>query len=213
MRELMSKIREPVRQSWQRSLLFSSLICLAGVMLGLISKVLDQTPSNLLPSVLESLDLRNFFSRLGVWIFLAVVIAVYSRSPVRSALNVLLFFLGMLSSYYLYTVMVAGFFPRDYMMFWLGLAVISPFLAYVCWYARGKGPIAVLISSVILMFMSRQTFTFGFWYFDMKYLLEFILWIATILIFYRSPKQIAIVAVIGLLLYFVTSQVYMWGLL
>lgn len=79
-------------------------------MLGVISKVLDTTSSNYLPYFLEILDLRNFFSRKGVWLFLAVIISVYSKSPIRAAINVFLFFVGMVSSYYLYTVMVAGFF-------------------------------------------------------------------------------------------------------
>lgn len=214
MKDFLNDIRRPINISLSRKLLYSALIFISGVILGVISKLLDETASNLLPYFLESLDLRNFFSRIGVWIFLAVLISVYSKSPVRSAINVFLFFVGMLGSYYLYTVMIAGFFPKTYMMFWIVMAMISPFMAFLCWYAKGKGIIAISISSIIFMFISRQTFAFGAWYFDILNTLELLLWVATIFVLYQSPKQIIKVATIGLLLYFITAQInFFWGML
>lgn len=203
----LNEIRRPIEISLSRKFLYSTLLLIIGIILGVISKVLDTTPSNYLPYFLQILDLGNFFSGMGIWLFLAVVISVYSKTPIRSAINVLLFFVGMVSSYYLYTVLVAGFFPKSYMMIWIFMTCISPFLAFVCWYAKGKGIIAITISSIIFMFMSRQAFSFGFWYFDIRYILEFILWIATIFVLYQSPKQIFQVVSIGLLLFFLTAQI------
>ena len=201
------EIRSPIKISLSKKFLYSTLLLIAGVILGVISKVLDTTPSNYLPYFLQVLDLGNFFSSMGIWLFLAVVISVYSKTPIRSAINVFLFFVGMVSSYYLYTVLVAGFYPKSYMMIWIFMTCISPFLAFVCWYAKGKGIIAIAISSIILMFISRQAFSFGFWYFDIRYSLEFILWIAAIFVLYQSPKQIIQVVSIGLLLFFLASQI------
>jgi hypothetical protein len=39
----------------------------------------------------------------------------------------------------------ASIFPKLYMMIWIVLAVISPFIAFVCWYAKGQGIIAIFI--------------------------------------------------------------------
>lgn len=203
----LNEIRRPIEISLSRKFLNSTLLLIIGIILGVISKVLDTTPSNYLPYFLQILDLGNFFSGMGIWLFLAVVISVYSKTPIRSAINVFLFFTGMVGSYYLYTVLVAGFFPKSYMMIWIFMTCISPFLAFVCWYAKGKGIIAITISSIIFMFMSRQAFSFGFWYFDIRYILEFILWIATIFVLYQSPKQIFQVVSIGLLLFFLTAQI------
>lgn len=214
MKDFLNGIRKPINISLSRKVLYSTLIFIAGAILGVISKVLDTTPSNSLPYFLEVLDLRNFFSRMGVWVFLAVVISVYSKSPVRSAINIFLFLVGMVSSYYLYTVLVAGFFPKSYMMIWIIMTCISPFLAFVCWYAKGKGIIAISISSIILMFISRQAFAFGYWYFDIIYGLELLLWVGMICVLYQSPKQITKVIIIGLLLYFLTAQISLfWGML
>ena len=210
----LNEIRQPIDMPLSRKLLYSTLLLLTGVILGVISKVLDTTPSNYLPYVLQLFDLGNFFSSMGIWIFLAVVISVYSKTPIRSAINVFLFFVGMVSSYYLYTVFVAGFFPKSYMMIWIFLTCVSPFLAFVCWYAKGRGIIALAISSIIFMFISRQAFVFGFWYFDLRNILDFLLWIAAIFVLYQSPKQIIQVVSIGLLLFFLTAQVHLFmGLL
>ncbi len=212
MRAFLNEIRSPITRS--KKLLNSTFIFIAGVLLGVISKVLDETPSNLLPYFLEVLDLRNFFSRMGIWIFLALLLSVYSKSPGRSALNVFLFFVGMVGSYYLYTVIVAGFYPKSYMIIWFTIAVFSPLLAFVCWYAKGKGLLAIFLSSTILMFLSRQTFVFGFWYFDLINGLEFLLWVATIFVLYQSPKQILRVVSLGMVLYFLTAQINLfWGML
>lgn len=93
------------------------------------------------------------------------------------------------------------------MMIWIVMTFISPFLAFVCWYAKGKGVIAIFISSIIFMVISRQSFAFGFRYFYIKDSLEMLLLIATIFVLYQSPRQIIKVVTIGLLLYSFTAEV------
>lgn len=211
MKELLNNIRQPQGISISKKVLYSFLIFVIGVFLGLISKILDTTASNALPYFLQVLDLRNFLSRLGVWLFFGVVISVYSKTPLRACLNVFLFFAGMVGSYYLYTVAIAGFFPKSYMMIWIILTAISPIFAFVCWHAKGKGIIAVLISSIIFMFITSQTFVFGFWYFDITYIPELFIWIATIFVLYQSPKQIIEVAVLGMVLFIAARPFFYWG--
>ncbi|KIL43264.1 hypothetical protein [Jeotgalibacillus campisalis] len=214
MKDYLNEVRSPIKISIARRIIYSALLIVAGMSMGIVSKMLDEKASNSFPFILEVLDLGNFFSRMGVWIFLAVLLCVYSKSPVRSAFNVFLFFAAMVGSYYLYTVLAAGFFPQSYMMIWISMTVISPFLAFICWYAKGKGILAIFISSLLILFMSRQAFVVGFWYFDIRYILEFLLWIATIFVLYQSPKQIIKVVFIGLLLYFLTAQTNLiWGML
>jgi len=100
------------------------------------------------------------------------------------------------------------------MMIWVVMTVISPFLAIVSWFAKGEGVIAIFISAIIFVFISRQTFAFGFWYFDIKNRLEFLLWIATFFVLFKSSKQITSVAAIGFILFLLTAQInILWGML
>lgn len=214
MKVFLNETRKPTELSFTRKIIYSGSIFIIGVLLGLTSKFLDEAASNVLPFLLETMDLGNFFSRMGVWIFIAIVISLYSKSPRRAAVNVFLFFVGMVGSYYFYTVTIAGFFPKSYMMIWLVMTIVSPVLAFGCWYAKDQAFMAIMISSIILMFMARQAFAFGFWYFDIRYSLEFLLLIATTIILYQSPKQIIKAVALGMFLFFLTAQMNIfWGML
>lgn len=214
MKVFLNETRKPTELSFTRKIIYSGSIFIIGVLLGLTSKFLDEAASNVLPFLLETMDLGNFFSRMGVWIFIAIVISLYSKSPRRAAVNVFLFFVGMVGSYYFYTVTIAGFFPKSYMMIWLVMTIVSPVLAFGCWYVKDQAFMAIMISSIILMFMARQAFAFGFWYFDIRYSLEFLLLIAKTIILYQSPKQIIKVVALGMFLFFLTAQMNIfWGML
>lgn len=139
MMSILNQIRgkeEP--KAFCRRFVDSILILLLGIGLGIFSKFLDCTPSNELPAFLESLDVRNFLGRLAFWVVLGVWISVRSNSAVKASVNVFLFFFGMVGSYYLYSWFIAGFFPRNYAMIWVGFTALSPLLAFMCWHARGR---------------------------------------------------------------------------
>src|SRR5574344_1794433 len=144
----------------------SCLILTLGILLGIISKWLDNMSINdtiWYQHILGVLDLRNVFSEFGIWIFFAVSISVFSKTPVRASLNVFLFFLGMTISYHLYTIIFAGFNPITYMMIWYIVTLISPILAYTCWYAKGKGKIPFIINVGIISIMLLVCFAIGMW--------------------------------------------------
>lgn len=145
---------------------------------------------NELPSFLDWLDLPDFFNRCAVWIFIAVCLAVFSKSPLKAGINVFAFFVGMLVGYYVWTRIFAGFYPdMPYLMRWMILAVVSPFLAFLCWYARGRGALAIGISSVLIAVFCCFAFNLNFSDFRILYIPEFVLWLASIGILFRDVKQ------------------------
>lgn len=214
MKTYLDELRKPIAIPLSQKIRHSILVLLLGIVLGVVSKMLDETAGNLLPHFLEMLDLRNFLSRMGFWMFCGICISIFSKSPLRAACNTFLFFIGMVGSYYWYTVTFAGFFPRSYMMLWIAMCFLSPLFAAVCWYAKGCRPVSIGIACLIITMMTRQTFAFGYWYFDVRYGLEFLLWAAVFTVLYVNPKQIAIAAGSGILLFFITSQVNLfWGMM
>lgn len=176
--------------SVQKQIVTTFLILLLGFGLGVFAKFLDGVPSNKLPLFLEWLDITNFFGRFAVWEFVAVAVAVFSKSPLKAGINVFSFFIGMLFGYYLYCRIFAGFYPdASYLVMWLVYTVISPFLAFVCWYARGRGAVAIGISAVLIAIFCNMAFTLNPQDFHVTYWLEFVLWLASIGILYRNIKQ------------------------
>ena len=183
------------------SFLNSVLILLLGVLLGSFSKFLDCTPSNVLPFFLERLDVRNFLGRFPFWVLLGVWISVRSNSAVRASLSVFLFFFGMVSSYYLYSWLVAGFFPKRYAMIWIGIAALSPLLAFGCWYAGGTSKVSFALSSIIIAVLFQLTFSFGWLYCSVRSALELVVFLLTIRILKRdSVKRTAMLIATGSLL-------------
>lgn len=146
-----------------------------GIALGIFSKFLDFRQAQL-PGVLMAidgaLDIHNFLGRFAIWALIALCISVYSNSAISASVNVFVFFLGMVTSYYLYSNYVAGFFPRSYAMIWFGFTMISPFLAFICWYAKGKSKLAWMLSALILAVLFNMTFVYGWGYFEARSILE-----------------------------------------
>lgn len=183
------------------------LIFISGILLGILSKWLDNLNINdaiWWQHILGILDLRNVFSDFEIWIFLAVTISVFSKSPLRASLNVFLFFVGMTTSYHLHTIMYSGFNPKSYMMIWYGITAITPILAFICWYAKGNKRISIIISSIILSVMLIVSFSIGFWYFDFKSIINTLLFLGTIIILYTKPEY----SIYSLLFAIILSFIY-----
>ena len=188
------KIRKPRKNvPFNRQIAITFGIILLGFALGVLQKWMDGTVSSTFPTILQELDIGNYFGRLAIWVLLGTVISMYSESPLRAAINTFFFFLSMLAGYYLYCNYILGFLPRTYMMMWIVIAFASFFMACVCWYAKGEGCIAIFISSMIMGVLLAQAFNLninqGFY---MYHFLEVVTWIIGVLILRRKPKEYAI---------------------
>ena len=206
----LNNIREPKEKlSAKRKILISAAIALAGLLLGIFQKYIDGGVE--MPQIFQSLDIVNYFGRLGVWILLGTVISVYAGTPLRAFVNTFLFFISMVSGYYLYCNFVSGFLPVSYMMIWLVLSVISPLFAYICWYAKGKGTVSIVISALILGVSFSQAFliTQGFY---VTHILEVLTWICVLIVLRRKPKEFVIETVLSLVFAFIYQLIFpYWG--
>ena len=193
MKKWLDNIRKPNKDmKTKNKIINTSLIMLLGILLGIFSKWLDNLGINNAiwwQHILGILDLRNVFSYFGIWIFLAITISVFSKTPLRAGLNVFLFFVGMTVSYHLYTIWFSGFNPKSYMMIWYGITAITPILAFICWYAKGNNKISIIISSVVLAVMLKESFSVGIWYFYFKSIIDTLLFLGTMTVLYTKPKN------------------------
>lgn len=178
-------------------------ILFLGIALGTFSKFLDNTASNDLPYLFEYLDIRNFLGRFAIWVLIATCISIYSNSSIRASINVFIFFAGMVTSYYLYSKFVAGFFPKSYAMIWFGFTAISPLLAFICWYAKGKSKLSFTLSAMIIAVLFNMTFVYGWSYCNMRSILELIVFIIGLVVLKRNTIKVSIIMIaIGIALAF-----------
>lgn len=210
MKSFLETIRKPeVGRARSRQIRGTLIIMLFGFLLGVVQKRIDGNAN--IPSFLQSLDIANYFGRLSIWILLGTVLSVYAETPLRAGINTSLFFLSMIAGYYLYCHYVLGFLPKQYMMMWVAISFASFFLAQLCWYAKGRGPIAVLLSGGILGVLFAHTFniTRGFYVYHW---LEIPTWLAGVIVLKRKPTEFAIELGLSVAVAFVCELVIPhWG--
>ena len=189
----LNEIRKPKESiSTSKNIIFTIVILLFGVYMGVFSKFLDHRQAELqgiLQMINNAIDLHNFLGEFSPWIIIAVCISVYSRTPIRAAINVFFFFIGFVSSYYIYSNFVAGFFPRNYAFIWIAFTILSPLLAFICWYSKGRGPVALLISSGIIGVLLNTTFSYGLFYIDLHSWPNLMILIFAVYILHKTPKE------------------------
>lgn len=208
--EILTKIREQDKTLvFSKKVINTFIVLVFGIVLGIFSKCLDNTPLN--DSImwkrflLGYLDLGNVFSMIGIWLLIALCISIYSATPLRASINVFIFFLGMNISYHIYTIIFAGFNPMNYMIIWYFLTLFSPILAFICWYSKGAGIIPVIINTCIIAIMILCCFGIGMWYFDFTSIINTIIFIITLIILYNTPQKSIITLIGGLVIAFVVT--------
>ncbi len=211
MKELLNKTITPnLNMPMKKKIINTILMFLMGIVLGIFAKFLDNLSidSNVWwQNLIGILDLRNVFSLFGIWIFIAIAISVYSATPRRASLNVFLFFIGMTTSYHLYTIYFSGFNPKNYMLIWYGITLLSPFLAYICWYAKGTGKISFFINVIITTTMLLSSFSLGFWYFDLNSFIDLLIFAGTIIILYTNIKKTGYSLLFSIVLAFIIRTI------
>ena len=134
--------------------------------------------------------------------------SIYSNSSIRASANVFVFFIGMVTSYYLYSNYVAGFFQGSYAMIWFGFTIFSPFFAFVCWYAKGKSKPAFMLSILILAVLFNMTFIYGWGYFWVPSVLELVVYIIGFIVLRRDTlRNSVLMGTISIVLAFLLNMV------
>ncbi len=205
------RIRRSKRTPPVRAAGFGALSLLFGAALGFFAKWLDDLALDSTIKwhrLIERLDLGNFFSELAVWLLLALMIAVFSRSAFQAAVRVFLFFAGMCAAYHWYTVAFSGFNPKAYMLLWYGITLASPLLAAVCWYAKGKHAVSIVLDCLIFAVFVLSCFSVGWLYVTPRGGLYVFVFLGAAAVLYRSPKQTLISLPAGFVLAILLSPVW-----
>ena len=110
------------------------------------------------------------------------------------------FLIGMLSGYYIYWYRLIHFIPISYVMIWIIFSFISLFLAYICWYAIGKGKIAILISASIIAVLGNIAFAYGWLYFSIRSFMNLLTYVLGIIILKRENHEMIMMLGLSILI-------------
>lgn len=142
--------RAEISRNWtvKRKIGTALAVFALGALLGLLAKYADGSLLGLISS------------GLGFWSASAALLAAWSRSPLAAGLHVFVFFAAVLIAYYLYSMVLFGFFPKSQFIYWGGIALLSPVCGYAVWFARGEGWIAALCAAMPISLLIGEGFSF-----------------------------------------------------
>ncbi len=106
-----------------------------GLILGILSKIFDLTTE----------ILGNIFSEFAIWILLGTLISIYSDTKRKAMLNVFLFSIGMLLTYYITAHVTHSVYGFTFIKGWTIFALFSPLFAYLTWLSKEKGILPLII--------------------------------------------------------------------
>lgn len=98
-------------------------------------------------------NLGNVFSQMSIWIFICTIIAASSNSPQRASINVFLFSVGMLVTYYITAQIIQNVYSIAFIYGWAAFSLCTSVFAFFTWYSKGRGWVKTAISCGILLFI------------------------------------------------------------
>lgn len=128
------------------------VMLLVGAVLGIVSKLLD----------IHTQNLSNIFSQMSIWILLGTLIAIFSKTKDKAALNVFVFCIGMLITYYVTAELTNSVYGMTFIYGWAAFSVCSPVFAVLTWMTKEKGVLGKIIScGVLLVTLTVSVVVFG----------------------------------------------------
>lgn len=117
-----------------------------GLILGIISRLLDIYTSNL----------GNIFSQMAIWILIGTIISIYSKNKKQAMINIFPFCIGILITYYLVAAITKGVYSQTFIIGWTMFSIFSPIMAFFAWMSKDKGlfPIIIRIGIILVSILS-----------------------------------------------------------
>ena len=129
--------------------------------------------------------LGNIFSSISVFILIGVLIVLKSKTRKDAMLNVFLFFIAMLITYYLTAMITHGVYGKRFIIGWGIVAFLSPILAYFTCFIKDNRTISKIIKIGIILL----TIIVSIKLFDKLYFYDYLVLIALIYLMYiRKDK-------------------------
>ena len=106
-------------------------------------------------------SLSDLFSEMGIWILFGVLISLFSKSRKYAMINVFLFNIGMLTTYYITAHLMNSVYGFAFIKGWTIFAFLSPIMAYFITLIKYKGKISYIIKfGIILVYILTKIIIF-----------------------------------------------------
>lgn len=129
--------------------------------------------------------LGNIFSSISVFILIGVLIVLKGKTRKDAMLNVFLFFIAMLITYYLTAMITHGVYGKRFIIGWGIVVFLSPILAYFTYFIKENRTISKIIKIGIILL----TIIVSIKLFDKLYFYDYLVLIALIYLMYIKKDK------------------------
>lgn len=129
--------------------------------------------------------LGNVFSSISVFILIGVIIVLKSKTREYAMLNVFLFFISMIITYYLTAIVTHGVYGKRFIIGWGIVAFLSPIFAYFTYFIKSNTKSSIIIKIGIIFVTIISTIKL----FDRLYFYDYLVLIALIYLMYIKKDK------------------------
>ncbi len=201
------KVNDMSKRTEKHTFNYLGVYFIFGIFLGTIAKYSDTVSFNSESGMVFTI-ISDITTSIGMWVILATLISVSSRSPKYAAIKVLAFFVGMLLSYYIYSQVLFGFFPTYYFLRWCAIGLVSPIGAYIVWFSRREGWGPAICVSLPIGFLLTQGYSF-FYVFSMVKGFDLFAALFLLVIMTKSKTQYLKVIPIVILIFIILRNTFL----
>ena len=132
------------------------------------------------------MSFSDMTSEMGIWILIGVIISLYSKNKNKAMINIFLFSISMLFSYYLMAELTHSIYGYSFIKFWGVFSFFTPIFAYIVCLTKEKNKRAFFIKlAIIISYILIDIFIYGG---PRMYDLLFVIILIKLLFFRRDRK-------------------------
>lgn len=172
-------------------ILFSLVL---GMLMGWVSK--DLEGSGVIGAIIGN---------IGVWVFASALLAAWSKDAVSAALNVFIYFIGVIAAYYTHWIFLGNNLPVSSVVHWLIFAALGALIGFIVWNSWGKEWVGAICAAVPISLLIAEGYTF---YENMAWSLIFDIVCAVILYLVLAPGKMQKLMALPFIIIFTFALVY-----
>lgn len=172
-------------------ILFSLVL---GMLMGWVSKDLES--GKIIGAII-----RN----LGVWVFVSSLLAAWSQDAVAAALNVLIYFVGVIGAYYAHAVLLGESLVFGTVLYWLLFGAMGALVGFIVWNSWGKEWVGAICAAVPISLLIAEGYPV---YHSMAWSLIFDIVCAVILYVVLAPGKMQKLMALPFIIIFTFALVY-----
>lgn len=151
-------------------------------------------------AIVTYFDPTQIKDHISIWIFINILIALFSNSQKASSLNTGLFSGINFISYSLFSYILHQTMPTSQFTNWILWLVITVVSSYFIWLSKKKDMTGMVVSTILLTILFSTSFNYSNLVLTNVPVLNLLLFVFLVILLYKGTKETLIIVVLSFIL-------------